>query len=198
MNDVLKIGNSVTLSRSTSVPRSSNIINIAGWFPTLPVFDENGEYTIQTASAELNAENPVGDSAKNINLNTRSRILGTVYAELEPIKNLKYKFNFGTDLSLDKSENYAPSTLFGQINDRGTANISNSEYLSVLVEQTLSYNTSFGDHDLDGLLAIQGSGYSIQETRCKLGVLLQIILHIIIWDLGPIERERVPTPMSLG
>ncbi|MEQ8419304.1 MAG: TonB-dependent receptor [Arenibacter algicola] len=167
MNDVLKIGNSVTLSRSTSVPRSSNIINIAGWFPTLPVFDENGEYTIQTASAELNAENPVGDSAKNINLNTRSRILGTVYAELEPIKNLKYKFNFGTDLSLDKSENYAPSTLFGQINDRGTANISNSEYLSVLVEQTLSYNTSFGDHDLDGLFGytrqrIFNSGNSVQ------------------------------------
>ena len=158
LNKMLKVGNSVTISRNSQVPRSSNIINIAGWFPTLPVIDENGEYTIQTASAELNAENPVGNGAKNINLDTRTRILGTVYAELEPIKNLKYKFNFGTDLSLDKSENYAPSTLFAQRNDGGTATIENSEYLSVLVEQTLTYNTSFGDHDMDGLF-----GYTRQR-----------------------------------
>ncbi|WP_339711545.1 TonB-dependent receptor [uncultured Kriegella sp.] len=167
LNKILKVGNSVTISRSTQVPRSSNIINIAGWFPTLPVFDENGEYTIQTASAELNAENPVGNAAKNINLDTRTRILGTLYAELEPVKHLKYKFNFGTDLSLDKSEDYAPSTLFSQRNDGGTATIGNSEYLSVLVEQTLSYNTSFGDHDVDGLLGytrqrIFNSGSSVQ------------------------------------
>lgn len=167
LNKILKVGNSVTISRSSQVPRSSNIINIAGWFPTLPVFDENGEYTIQTASAELNAENPVGNAAKNINLDTRTRILGTLYAELEPIKNLRYKFNFGTDLSLDKSENYAPSTLFTQRNDGGTATIENSEYLSVLVEQTLAYNTSFGDHDLDGLFGytrqrIFNSGSAVQ------------------------------------
>jgi len=159
MNSILKVGNSVTISRSTAVPRSSNIINIAGWFPTLPVFDENGEYTIQTASAELNAENPVGNAAKNINLDTRTRVLGTVYAELEPLKNLRYKFNFGTDLLLSKSENYAPSTLFGQTNDKGTARIDNDEYLSVLIEQTLTYNTSIGeDHDLDALL-----GYTRQR-----------------------------------
>ena len=167
LNKILKVGNSVTISRNSQVPRSSNIINIAGWFPTLPVFDENGEYTIQTASAELNAENPVGNAAKNINLDTRTRILGTLYAELEPIKNLRYKFNFGTDLSLDKSENYAPSTLFTQRNDGGTATIENSEYLSVLVEQTLAYNTSFGDHDLDGLFGytrqrIFNSGSAVQ------------------------------------
>ncbi|WP_051315761.1 SusC/RagA family TonB-linked outer membrane protein, partial [Arenibacter certesii] len=167
LNKILKVGNSVTLSRSTGVPRSSNIINTAGWFPTLPIFDENGEYTIQTVSAELNPENPLGNAAKNINLDTRTRLLGTVYAELEPIKNLRYKFNFGADLSYDKSENYAPSTLFSQINDRGTATIRNSEYMSVLMEQTLTYNKSVGDHDLDGLFgytrqSIYNSGSSVQ------------------------------------
>jgi TonB-linked SusC/RagA family outer membrane protein len=158
LNPIVKVGNSVNISRTTEVPRSSNIINIAGYFPTLPVFDENGEYTIQTVSSELSAENPVGGPAKNINLNTRTRILGTVYAELEPLKNLTYKINFGTDINLFKREDYAPSTLFGQTNDGGTASIRNRDFLSVLLEQTLSYANEFGDHSLDGLF-----GYTRQQ-----------------------------------
>ncbi len=158
INDFVKIGNSVALSRTKIIPRSSNIINIAGYFPTLPVKDENGEYSIQTESSELSAENPVGNAAKNINLNTNSRILGTIYTEIEPLKGLKYKLNFGADLSLSKSENYAPSTLFNQVNDQGTAMISNNEYLSALIEHTLSYGKDIGDHHIDGLL-----GYTRQR-----------------------------------
>ena len=170
MNDIVKVGNSITLSRRKMVPRSSNIVNIAGWFPTLPIKDENGEYTIQTISSELSAENPVGGPAKNINLNTITRILGTVYAEIEPIKNLKYKINFGSDLSIGKKQNYAPSTLFNQTNDGGTASVKNSEYLSVLVEQTLTYSKEFEDHNLDALLgytrqSIHKSGNDVQTKK---------------------------------
>ncbi len=158
VNDYFKVGNSITFSRTKIIPRASNIMNIAGYFPTLPVKDENGEYTIQTESSELSAENPVGSAAKNINLNTSSRMLGTIFAEIEPLKGLIYKFNFGTDLNLSKRENYAPSTLFNQFNDQGTASIYNNEYLSILMEHTLSYGKQFGDHRIDGLL-----GYTRQR-----------------------------------
>lgn len=170
VNDYFKIGNSFTFSRSKIIPRSSNIMNIAGYFPTLPVKDENGEYTIQTESSELSAENPVGSAAKNVNLNTSSRVLGTIFAEIEPIKDLKYKFNFGTDLNLSKRENYAPSTLFNQLNDQGTATINNDEYLSVLMEHTLSYGKQLGEHRVDGLFGytrqrIFRSGSSVQARN---------------------------------
>ena len=157
---ILKIGNSVSLTRNKTIPGGSSIINIAGYFPTLPVFDENGAYTIQTESSELSAENPIGGPAKTTNLNTRSRMYGTVYAELEPIKNLKYKLSYGIDLSLGKSENYSPSTLFNQINTGGTATISNSEYLSSLIEHTLTYKREIGEHYVDGLI-----GYTRQTTN---------------------------------
>ena len=82
---------------------------------------------------------------------------------------MKYKFNFGTDLEWSKREIYAPSTLFNQLNDRGTASIFNNEYLSVLMEHILSYGKQFGDHRIDGLLGytrqrIFRSGSSV-ETR---------------------------------
>ncbi len=167
LNKIIKVGNAVTLSRTKIIPRQSDIINIAGYFPTLPVKDANGEYTIQTMSSELSAENPVGGPAKNINLDTRSRITGTLFAEVEPIQNLVYKINFGTNLTLFKSENYAPSTLFGQQNDQGTATIRNSENLNILIEQTLSYAKEVGEHSFNGLLGftrqrIFDAGSSVQ------------------------------------
>ena len=158
LGDKLRIGNSIVLTRNNTIPGSSNIINIGGYLPTLPVRDENGEFTIQTISSELSAENPIGGPTKTINLNTRSRIYGTVFAEFEPFENFKYKLSYGTDLSLSKSENYAPSTLFGQSNIGGTATINNSEFLSTLVEQTLNYTTSFGKHNIDAL-----AGYTRQR-----------------------------------
>ncbi|MBJ6369392.1 TonB-dependent receptor [Snuella sp. CAU 1569] len=158
LGEKLKIGNSIVITRNNTLPGSSNIINIGGYLPTLPVRDENGGFTIQTITSELSAENPIGGPTKTINENTRSRIYGTVYAEFEPFKNLKYKLSYGTDLSLSKSENYSPSTLFGQQNIGGTATISNSEDLSTLVEQTLNYNTSIGKHNIDALL-----GYTRQR-----------------------------------
>jgi len=160
INKILKIGNAITFARTSTVPRQSNILNIAGFFPTLPVLDENGEYTIQTSSSEIAAENPVGASVKNIDLNTRSRAFGTIYAELEPIENLRYKLNLGGDLSINRNASYAPSTLFRQANSQGTASINNSENLSVLIEQTLSYNRIIGEHSLDGLL-----GYTRQKIN---------------------------------
>ncbi|WP_242206292.1 SusC/RagA family TonB-linked outer membrane protein [Aestuariivivens insulae] len=158
LGEKLKIGNSIVITRNYTLPGSSDIINIGGYFPTLPVRDENGEFTIQTVSSELSAENPIGGPTKSINENTRSRIYGTIYAELELFKNLKYKLSYGTDLSLSKSENYAPSTLFGQQNIGGTATISNSEFLSTLIEQTLNYNVSLGKHNINAL-----AGYTRQR-----------------------------------
>lgn len=158
LGEKLKIGNSIVITRNNTLPGSSNIINIGGYLPTLPIRDENGEFTIQTITSELNAENPIGGPTKNINENTRSRIYGTVYAEFEPFKNLKYKLSYGTDLSISKSENYAPSTLFGQQNIGGTATIRNSEFLSTLIEQTLNYNISLGKHNVSAL-----AGYTRQR-----------------------------------
>ena len=158
LGEKLKIGNSIVITRNNTLPGSSNIINIGGYLPTLPVRDENGEFTIQTITSELSAENPIGGPTKTINENTRSRIYGTIYAEFEPFKNLKYKLSYGTDLSLSKSENYSPSTLFGQQNIGGTATISNSEFLSTLIEQTLNYNISLGKHNVNAL-----AGYTRQR-----------------------------------
>lgn len=162
VNDRLRIGNSVTMSRTIDNPRSTNIINTAGWDPTIPVRDENGDFTFQTVSSEFSADNPVANAVLNVNQRTRNRILGNLFGEFEPIDGLTYRLSVGANLNNTRAESYAPSILFGQQGDQGTATISNGEDLDLLMEHTLSYVKDFGDHSLNALI-----GYTRQQIFDK-------------------------------
>jgi len=158
VNEKLRIGNSLTLSRTIDNPRSTNIINTAGWDPTLPVRDEDGNFTFQTVSSEFSADNPVANAVLIDNRRTRNRILGNLFGEFEPITGLKYRLSLGANLNSQRNESYAPTTLFSQQGDQGTATISNGENLDLLIENTLSYNKDFGVHSISALV-----GYTRQQ-----------------------------------
>ncbi|PHN07695.1 SusC/RagA family TonB-linked outer membrane protein [Flavilitoribacter nigricans] len=158
VNDRLRLGNSVTISRTIDNPRSTNIINTAGWDPTLPVRDEDGNFTFQTVSSEFSADNPVANAVLNVNQRTRNRLLGNIFGEFEPIDGLTYRLSLGANLNNFRNESYAPSTLYSQRGNQGTATISNGENLDLLTEHTLSYAKDFGDHSLNTLI-----GYTRQR-----------------------------------
>jgi TonB-linked SusC/RagA family outer membrane protein len=158
VNPRLRIGNSVTISRTEENPRSANIINTAGWDPTLPVRDETGNFTIQTVSSELSADNPVAIAKLNVNQRKNTRILGNIFGELEFIDGLTYKLSLGGNLNNFRQERYAPSTLYSQRVNQGTATIDHGENLDLLVENTLNYTKDFGDHNINALV-----GYTRQR-----------------------------------
>lgn len=158
INDRLRIGNSLTVSRTIDNPRSTNIINTAGWDPTLPVRDERGNYTFQTVSSEMSNDNPVANALLNVNQRTRNRMLGNIFGEFEPLEGLRYKISVGANLNGFRNESYAPSTLYSQRANQGTAGIENGENLDILMEHTLGYNRDFGDHSLNTLI-----GYTRQR-----------------------------------
>jgi TonB-linked SusC/RagA family outer membrane protein len=158
VNKRLRIGNSLTISRIINNPQSTNIINTAGWDPTLPVRDEKGNFTFQTVSSEFSADNPVAVAVLNENQSTSNRVLGNLFAEFEPVDGLTYKLSLGANLDNDRTERYAPSSLYSQLGDQGTATILNSENLDLLVENTLNYVKNFGDHSINALV-----GYTRQR-----------------------------------
>lgn len=158
VNKFVRIGNSLTLSRTVETPRSANIINTAGWDPTLPVRDENGDFTFQTATSEFSEDNPVALATLTENQNTRNRVLGNLFAEVEPIPGLVYKLNLGINLDDGRRENYAPTILRSQLGTQGAATITNEEFLDLLMENTLTYAKDFGDHSINVL-----GGYTRQR-----------------------------------
>jgi TonB-dependent starch-binding outer membrane protein SusC len=121
LNDKVKIGSSLTLSRSTnkrlrnagganqldafnnnstygpSIIASALVAN-----PALPVFDEEGAYSSDSLSIYAN---PVAQ-ARTANLVSNTLlIIGNVFAEFEPIKNLKVRTSWSANIR-DEFENF--------------------------------------------------------------------------------------------
>ncbi|WP_169513405.1 TonB-dependent receptor [Flexithrix dorotheae] len=152
IGEKFKLGQNLTISRTINNQRTSGAENLLGWDPSIPVKDADGNFTYQTVSSELSADNPVSNAVQNQNQLTGTRILGNVFGELEIIEGLSYKLNLGANLYNTRREQYAPSTLFSQTANQGTATITNFESLNLLIENTLNYSKTFGKHQVGGLL----------------------------------------------
>ncbi len=164
ISDKLKLGNSLIVSRRNYTPGSFGIgiKNLIGWDPTLPVYDEEGNYTQQIQLAELSSDNPVALSELPIDITTTNKLLGTIFGEYEIIDGLTYKLNVGANLQNGTRNRYDPSTLYDQQNYQGTATINNNETLDLIIENTLNYSKTFGEHNISGLF-----GYTRQTIESK-------------------------------
>jgi TonB-dependent starch-binding outer membrane protein SusC len=140
-----------------------NVTAMLTAIPTMPVYDPNrlGGYggTDQTINRAISA-NVVGINQLVQDWGERNRILMNGWAEYEIVKNLKYKINASFDRTDYKDFHYEPRF------DMGYYYI-NSQYFyyerfgqpnTRLIENTLAYNFSKGEHHLD-LLA----GYTFEK-----------------------------------
>lgn len=81
--------------------------------------------------------------------------LGNVFVELQPIKDLKFKSSMGTKLAYWGAEGFNPMYYLSQtVNNVETNNINrrNNKSFSWNIENTISYNKSFKDHNINVLL----------------------------------------------
>ncbi|WP_127139972.1 TonB-dependent receptor [Flagellimonas marinaquae] len=161
ISDRFKIGQSLLISRNRTTP-GYNLndfvgdrdisLQIAGWLPTLPVRDSNGQFTFQTESSLLTADNPVARAELLENINTQTRVIGTVFGEYELFDGLKYKLLAGVNILGELGQNYSPSSLFQENTTSGTARVSNVNRDDILLENTLNFNKEYGNHSVSGLL----------------------------------------------
>lgn len=160
----VKAGISLNLSRNTmdNSPlgegeyENAGILSAAAMFnPNLPIYDENGEYTVNPDFSQL--PNPV--SLLEITDQTvKDRVLASGYLEIKPIKELTLRANFGIDRQYEKRKSYLPkSTMYGAAVN-GQASINQSDRNDYLMDLTATYAKSFGDHSVTALL-----GYSYQQ-----------------------------------
>lgn len=135
------------------------LVSAAQFNPLLPIKNEDGAYTLNDEARFL--PNPV--SLLEIKDKTmRERLLGTLFVEIEPIKDLKLKANFGIDRNYQKRKQYMPTTtLYGQ-KENGSAYISQADRSDYLMELTANYTRQFGDHSLTALV---GHSYQLFDQE---------------------------------
>lgn len=164
----VKVGLSLNLSRNNydNVPigdgefENAGIISSAVRFnPGLPIRNEEGEYMINPDFSQM--PNPVS-LLEITDKTTKERFLGSAYAQVEPIKGLILKANFGVDRKYAKRKIYLPKTTMYGAAVNGQANINQEDRNDYLMELTANYNKTFNNHNLSALV-----GYSYQQFNTE-------------------------------
>ncbi len=96
----------------------------------------------------------------------KDELVGNIYGELEPIKNLKFKSNISMDLAYVVSDNFKPLFYLNgaQLNDnKTTVNKTIDRYFTWQWENTLDYTKTVGDHEIGGLIGITSTEYNFEN-----------------------------------
>ncbi len=164
LNKRLRIGTSVGYNHTinNTVPTDTpggffpGVVNTALTFsPVLPVFDEEGNYTLTDPNADAWLDNPVAVTNTVDAVSKIGRLIGNVYAEYEIIKDLKFETSLATDLYNQTQDMYTPRTVYsGSFND-GQARFSYTKLQTFLSENTFSYNKTIANrHNINAVLGM--------------------------------------------
>lgn len=128
-------------------------------------YDANGKIISNPTNDPL-MYNPLSDFIPGnvLRHEIRTRLLASLYAEVEVVKNLKYRVNFGPDLSNNRTGNFDASNSIARQGQLPSASTSNEYVFSYTLENILDYNQSFGKHRI-GVTGL----YSIQERVRETG-----------------------------
>jgi TonB-linked SusC/RagA family outer membrane protein len=157
----LTIGQNMTLSSARSsglnIQHDLTVIpNILRNLPIIPVYDTTkpsgygyGELGVATSYVP----NPVGMQDLMTNKNQNNRILGNIYVDLEIFKGLKYRFSAGINANFENGKVYNPPFQI-RLGTEVESFLSESrgESTEVFIENRLTFNRSFGDHQISAMV----------------------------------------------
>ena len=167
--DILRFGESLTFT-NTSNPnvRTGNIYwndlhNALVASPVLPMYatnDDDPAYPYHFGTDWFSGEaNPIANMIinGNNNENTNNSIIGRVYAELQPIKNLVFRSSYGINAWFGNSRSYTtPYELSSnQLSTVDNVRQSMSQGYTWTFTNTLAYNYAIGNHSISALVGTE-------------------------------------------
>lgn len=157
-----KVGENIIVSNYNVDELNTNPI-IDAWrlLPTIPVYDSNnpGGYGYGDGSRDVVfATNSIAKEDLTFINNTNLRLRGNAFAELGFWDKLKYKFNLGFETSMDEHINLRKegNWTFNQPYDPSSLHKRKARFTSLVYDNTLEYNDSFGLH---GINAVVGTSF---------------------------------------
>jgi TonB-dependent starch-binding outer membrane protein SusC len=162
-----------TLSNSWSYNRtgSSNVptdrggpggimITALGLDPTIPVYNQNGEYNYPSYDQRFNI-NPLAEALEGYDRDNANRLFGTTALTFNILEGLKFRTSIGADVvSANRTTFYNSYTFTGRQYDRQLEK-ANRNVANLLNENILSYNRQLlPGHTIDVTL-----GYTYQKER---------------------------------
>jgi TonB-linked SusC/RagA family outer membrane protein len=157
-----RIGNTLAVTHQEEHALNNNNNEFSGVIqlalqapPTAPVYNADGSFYEFTSADNYGEENPVTAARRPNIKNNTNRVTATFFAELEPLKGLRFRTNVGTDLLFQQNDGFFPSIVGSSKYPASQANLySNSNYNpSYLIENTATYSNVIAEkHSLTVLL----------------------------------------------
>lgn len=174
----LRFGESVIVSSVNRLVQSeSGLFAASGAAHNAPyyeIYDPNGPLgynleTDQTHGAGANGTNYVWRSDTRVNetrINSK-KLLGSVYAEVEPLKGLKYRITGGIDYNVGDGTFFQEAADFGDEQRRSLLVQERPLELTINTTQTLTYKANFGKHDLTALVGYEETSFEFNKMRIQ-------------------------------
>lgn len=169
LSSVFNMGTSINVNRSSLrgvVTDSEGAIpsSVTSWAlafnPGLSVYNNAGQYVFENNTSQPAVGNPVADINKTEQINNSTRLLGNFFVTADFLKKFKFKTSIGTDAVFLTEKSFIPNDIKRGQASNGQAAIATQQGLSWLWENTVSYNTTFGNHRIDAVV-----GHSMQAYR---------------------------------
>jgi TonB-linked SusC/RagA family outer membrane protein len=202
-NNWLKTGVNFNVSNGTKY-----IASDGAWFsayhavPILPVYDDENynslvasgvDYPSNLSSAQLleyrGSQNPFLNLAFNETRQDIRKILSGIYAEVELLPSkLKFKTNYNVSMMFLKDRSVGMPYYITNSTTRSLSSISSSRTTIVnqFFDNTLTYNDSFGDHNLSAMI---GTSYRDEWYDYLVGSAEDIPLNENAWYIGQTQSE---------
>ena len=172
VNSAFRMGSSISLTHlsdrqiTTNSGEYGTVQQLLRMPPTVAAYRPDGFwYQPNSADDNFTEENPLATSQRSNQRLNRNRAITTVYAELEPLKGLRFRTNVGADFIFDNFNSFAPKApeLAGYTTRPAyliaAASATSSYAPTYLIENTATYDRLFGSQHQVTLLL----GQSAQE-----------------------------------
>jgi TonB-linked SusC/RagA family outer membrane protein len=160
------IANGVGTNGGAAAGRNPNpLVSVVLNAPVVPIKNADGSYNVTNnpyaTSVNGYIPNPINDLDNTTNETKLNRILTSLFGEYKFNKELTAKVAVSGDVLNTKQNYYAPSNTTTGAGTKGLASIGERSVGSVLNENTLNYNTHFGENHKFSALG----GYTLQYTK---------------------------------
>lgn len=160
----IKVGESLSVSRMAfrdDAPKNGNSWDVATKAsPLLPIYDSSntlgGYYRLEDTVIGLNEQtNPLAELQLNDERRFNTNILANIYAEVKILKVLTFKTSPSIEYSLSRARNWNPEYDLGSAGNRShpqnELEESHTDFRRLMWDNILSYNQSFGKHNITAM-----------------------------------------------
>ncbi len=206
LNSIFKIGNSISLTHLEDRQITSNsgeygtVQQLLRIPPTVRAYRPDGYWYQPNSKVDnFTEENPLASALRANQKFVRNRATTTFYAELEPVKGLRFRTNIGADLVFENFNQFSPKgpdlAGYDQRYIIAGASATSGYAPSYLIENTATYDRTFAEKHHAALLVGQSAqefNYSNVEAY-RNGYLRNDLQTINVGPVGPLVPTNAGT-----